>query len=102
VWVVRRARIGIAVVVACVALAACSSGVDRGAPTAHVVIDTGVGSDDLMATAYLLANPDVQVDAITVSGTGLVHCDAGVRNVLALLALAGARGLQARVHPSGS
>ena len=66
----------------------------RRAHRARLVIDTDVGSDDLMAMAYLLANPDVQVDAITVSGTGLVHCDAGVRNVLGpARARRGARGL---------
>jgi len=53
-----------------------------------MVIDTDVGSDDVMAILYLLRRPDVDVRAITVSGTGLVHCGPGVRTVLGLLEVA--------------
>lgn len=53
-----------------------------------VIIDTDMGSDDWMAILYLLNTPDVTVQAITVTGTGLAYCDAGVHIALGLLALA--------------
>lgn len=55
----------------------------------QVVIDSDMASDDWMAILYLLNRRDVQVKAITVSGTGEAHCEPGVRHVLGLLALAG-------------
>ncbi len=55
----------------------------------QVVIDSDMAADDWMAILYLLNRRDVQVKAITVSGTGEAHCEPGVRNVLGLLALAG-------------
>ena len=57
-------------------------------PVRPVVIDTDMGNDDWMAILYLLNRPDVEVKAITVSGTGLAHCKPGMRNALGLLALA--------------
>ncbi len=50
-----------------------------------ILIDTDVAADDLVAIAFLLASPRVNVEAITVSGTGEAHCDAGVNVVLRLL-----------------
>jgi len=50
-----------------------------------LLVDTDVAPDDLMAIAFLVAAPDVSIRAITVSGTGEVRCDAGVRIVLDLL-----------------
>ena len=41
-----------------------------------------------MAILYLLRRPDVDIRAITVSGTGVAHCDAGVSIVLGLVAVA--------------
>ncbi|MDB4874487.1 MAG: nucleoside hydrolase [Gemmatimonadetes bacterium] len=55
----------------------------------HVVIDTDVGPDDLMAIAFLLGRRDVHIDGI-ITETGLANADAGARNVLRLLHLAGA------------
>jgi inosine-uridine nucleoside N-ribohydrolase len=55
-----------------------------------IVIDTDVGSDDLMAIAFLLAQPAVRIEAITVAN-GLAHVDAGARNAVRLLELAGRR-----------
>jgi len=54
-----------------------------------VVIDTDMAADDWMAILFLLQRPDVQVIAITVTGTGEAHCEPGVRNALGLVALAG-------------
>ena len=53
-----------------------------------VIIDTDAGSDDLMAIAFLLSRPDIHVEAITVVN-GMAHVQAGGRNVLGLLELAG-------------
>ena len=50
-----------------------------------LLIDTDVAPDDLVAIAFLVAAPDVSIRAISVSGTGEVRCDAGVRIVLGLL-----------------
>ncbi len=59
-------------------------------PDAHpVVIDTDMAADDWLAIVYLLGRADVDVRAITVSGTGEAHCGAGVENALDLTALAG-------------
>ncbi|HLG95089.1 MAG TPA: nucleoside hydrolase [Bryobacteraceae bacterium] len=58
------------------------------AQPAPVLVDTDAGTDDLMAIAFLLAHPNVKIDAITVVN-GLAHVDAGARNVARLLALAG-------------
>lgn len=54
-----------------------------------VVIDADMALDDLMAIFYLLQRSDIRVEAITVAGTGEVHCEPGVRHARGLLALAG-------------
>jgi inosine-uridine nucleoside N-ribohydrolase len=54
-----------------------------------VIVDTDMALDDWMAILYMLRRPDVDVKAITVSGTGETHCDPGVQNVHDLAALAG-------------
>jgi inosine-uridine nucleoside N-ribohydrolase len=50
-----------------------------------LVVDTDAAPDDLIAIAFLMGAPHVEVAAITVSGTGEAHCDAGVAVVLGLL-----------------
>ena len=55
----------------------------------HVVVDTDLAFDDIMALLYLLQRDDVVIDAVTISGTGEAHCDPGVRNANRLLALGG-------------
>lgn len=50
-----------------------------------VIVDTDMSSDDIMALAYLARDPRVDIRAVTVSGTGLVHPNAGAQNVLGLL-----------------
>ncbi len=57
-------------------------------PSRNVIVDTDAGSDDLMAIAFLLARPDVNIEAITIVN-GLAHVPAGGANVLRLLELAG-------------
>jgi len=54
-----------------------------------VIIDTDMAGDDWMAILYLLQRSDVNVIAITVTGTGEAHCGPGVRHALDLLMLAG-------------
>jgi pyrimidine-specific ribonucleoside hydrolase len=54
-----------------------------------MVIDTDMAPDDWMAIVYLLQRPDVDVRAITVTGTGEAHCGPGVQNALDLAALVG-------------
>lgn len=53
-----------------------------------VVVDTDAGSDDMMAIAFLLARPDVRVEAINVVH-GLAHVPQGTNNIRKLLVLAG-------------
>jgi len=48
-----------------------------------------MAGDDWMAILYLLLHPDVNVIAITVTGTGEAHCSPGIRHALDLLMLAG-------------
>jgi len=50
-----------------------------------LLIDTDVAGDDLVALAFALASPNVDVVGITVSGTGEAHCAGGVDVVLRLL-----------------
>ena len=54
-----------------------------------MIVDTDMAPDDWLAILYLLGRGDVDLLAITVSGTGEAHCAAGTRNALNLLALAG-------------
>ena len=49
-----------------------------------VIIDTDMTTDDFMAIAYILNNPDFAVKAITVTGTGWSYCDAGVQVALGM------------------
>jgi pyrimidine-specific ribonucleoside hydrolase len=53
-----------------------------------ILIDTDAGTDDLMAIAFLASHPGLPIDAITVVN-GLAHPDAGAKNILRLLDLAG-------------
>src|SRR4051794_41654733 len=58
-------------------------------PRTPVVVDTDLGPDDAIALLYLLSRRDLDVRAVAVSGAGLVHCPAGARRALELLAAAG-------------
>jgi pyrimidine-specific ribonucleoside hydrolase len=85
-------------IAAVLALAACAGDEATAptvapAPTARepaaaplpVVVDTDLGADDVIALALLLVHPGVDVRAVTVSGTGLVHCPAGAGHVRSIL-----------------
>lgn len=50
-----------------------------------VIMDTDMGPDDVLALLYLLSRPDVHLKAITISGTGVTRCTAGIRNVRAIV-----------------
>ena len=50
-----------------------------------LLVDTDVAADDLVALAFLLSSPYVDIAGITVSGTGEAHCAGGVDIVLRLL-----------------
>lgn len=50
-----------------------------------LVIDTDLGADDMMAITYLATQADYEIKAITVAGTGLVHCLPGETNARDLL-----------------
>ena len=59
---------------------------DPAAPAAlALLVDTDLAADDLVALAFLLSAPNVELVAITVSGTGEAHCAGGVDVLLRLL-----------------
>jgi inosine-uridine nucleoside N-ribohydrolase len=63
------------------------------APAQHpILIDTDAGTDDLMAIAFLASQSSVRIDAITVVN-GLAHPDAGAKNIVRLLDLAGRKDI---------
>ena len=73
-----------------VAAAAGAVGCGSSSPSRRaVIVDTDMSSDDVIALLYLLEDKGVDVRAVTVAGTGLVHRPQGGRNALELLALAG-------------
>ena len=54
-----------------------------------VILDVDMAHEDMFSALFLLSHPNVDLKAITVSGTGEAHCEPGVRNVLGLIALSG-------------
>ena len=71
---------------ACAPSAATTPGpTDSAGGPRPLLVDTDVAPDDLVAIAFLLSSPSVEIKAITVSGTGEAHCGAGVDVVLRLL-----------------
>jgi pyrimidine-specific ribonucleoside hydrolase len=65
--------------------AAPTSGSLPSAPPVRLLVDTDAAPDDLVAISFLVASPNVELAAITVSGTGEVHCPRGAELVLQLL-----------------
>lgn len=87
-WRMKRLTVLAAVALAVFA-AGCGSSGSGASERIPVVVDTDLSSDDAIALLYLAASPRIDLHAVTVSGTGLVHCPAGTRNAAQLLALAG-------------
>jgi pyrimidine-specific ribonucleoside hydrolase len=54
-----------------------------------VIFDTDMAHEDMFSALFLLSHPNVDVKAITVSGTGEAHCGPGVSHALGLVALSG-------------
>jgi pyrimidine-specific ribonucleoside hydrolase len=54
-----------------------------------VILDVDMAHEDMFSALFLLSHPNVDVKAITVTGTGEAHCGPGVRNALGLVALSG-------------
>jgi inosine-uridine nucleoside N-ribohydrolase len=80
---------GLLLALALVLAAAAGCGGGSGGARTPVIVDTDLSSDDVIALLYVVQDPQVDLRAVTVSGTGLVHCPAGARIVLDLLAVAG-------------
>ncbi len=54
-----------------------------------VIFDTDMAHEDMFAALFLLSHPNVDLKAITVSGTGEAHCGPGVSNALGLVTISG-------------
>lgn len=54
-----------------------------------MIFDTDMAHEDMFAALFLLSHPNVDVRAITVSGTGEAHCSPGVAHALGLVELSG-------------
>jgi inosine-uridine nucleoside N-ribohydrolase len=78
-------RVGVLGLVAVLMVTACSSGtsptpVPTGEPPTTripVIIDSDLDLSDIAAIAILLRDPKLDVRAISIAGTGLVHCQGG-------------------------
>ena len=54
-------------------------------PRKNIIVDTDAGPDDLLALAYLLVNPDITVEAITLT-YGLAHAERAAVNISRMVA----------------
>ena len=66
-------------------VAACGNAEPTARTARHVIVDTDMSSDDIMALSYLLERPDISVRAITVEGTGVADGRSGAENARRLL-----------------
>jgi pyrimidine-specific ribonucleoside hydrolase len=78
-------RFTVIVALSVVATGACGDGGGSGNSVTPMVIDGDGAFDDIKAVMYLLEQPDVDVLAITMSGTGIGHCPDGAENTSAVL-----------------
>ncbi len=58
-----------------------------GQPPMELIVDTDLGNDDVLALLFLMQHPGVDLQAVNVVGTGLIHCEPGIKHVLGLLEL---------------
>jgi inosine-uridine nucleoside N-ribohydrolase len=68
--------------------------------TLAVIVDTDLASDDIVALAYLTADPRVDLVAVSVSGTGEVTCPRGAEVAAAVLAALGRADVPVACGPS--
>jgi inosine-uridine nucleoside N-ribohydrolase len=61
--------------------------------TIPVIVDTDVDISDIAALAVLLRDPQVDVRAIAIDGTGVAHCPGGLRVVAYVLDQVGSTGI---------
>jgi len=54
-----------------------------------VIFDTDMAHEDMISALFLLSHPNVELKAITVTGTGEAHCAPGVVNALGLVKVSG-------------
>jgi purine nucleosidase len=88
-----RSRLLLALTASLLALAATPvAPVSAQGAARTLVISTDLGIDDLVAIAWLVNSPEIEVPAILVAGTGLASCPAAVDDARALLAALGAEG----------
>ncbi len=85
----RRLAILMTVVIVLAAAGGRAAEQTAAGPRLPLIVDTDLGFDDCSAILYLLNRPDVDLLAITIAGTGEVHCQPGLSNVLRLCKLAG-------------
>jgi len=80
----RFGRTFLAAGVAILLLTACSADDTADGPMT-VIVDSDGAFDDIKAILYLLEQPDIEIIALTFSGTGIAHCPAAAENTSALL-----------------
>jgi len=81
----RRITILLALVIATSMPGCGSTELDVAPDTTLVVVDSDGGFDDIKAILYLLQQPDFEIVAMAMSGTGIAHCPAAAENTAAML-----------------
>jgi pyrimidine-specific ribonucleoside hydrolase len=56
-------------------------------PMRNIIIDTDMGTDDVIAILYLLKRRDINIEAITIASDGDAHCRPAFANLQAILKL---------------
>ena len=74
-----KSRALVAAIVVALATAACSTTPQPASTPLPVIVDADMDISDLFAVAVLLRDPALDVRAIAIDGTGLVHCAGGRR-----------------------
>jgi inosine-uridine nucleoside N-ribohydrolase len=84
----KRVILILRVLTVCILSMSLTAAPSSAAGRMKVMVDTDAGLDDLIALAFLLSRPEVDLQAITIVN-GMARVDRGSRNVCRLLALAG-------------